>query len=107
MDFEGRVVLSIDDAATKVGVSRRTINNWMRRGKIELIRTAGGSVRIFEDTLWQSPHHKVEVQHYTFAESPRTCSNYARPDNVLGGPCVNCGASQPEHYTIEGHNATR
>lgn len=25
------------------------------------------------------------------------CDNYARPDGVLGGPCLNCGASQPEH----------
>lgn len=25
------------------------------------------------------------------------CDNYTRPDGVLGGPCVLCGASQPEH----------
>lgn len=25
------------------------------------------------------------------------CDNYKLPDGVLGGPCMNCGASQPEH----------
>jgi excisionase family DNA binding protein len=38
-----------------VGVSRRTIYNWMAAGKVEYIRTAGGAVRIFEDTLWRGP----------------------------------------------------
>jgi predicted site-specific integrase-resolvase len=36
-------------------VSRRTIYNWMAAGKVEYVRTAGGAVRIFEDTLWRSP----------------------------------------------------
>jgi excisionase family DNA binding protein len=39
-----------------VGVSRRTIYNWMAAGKVEYVRTAGGAVRIFEDTLWRAPH---------------------------------------------------
>jgi predicted site-specific integrase-resolvase len=38
-------------------VSRRTIYNWLSSGKIEYVRTAGGSVRIFVDTLWRDPHH--------------------------------------------------
>jgi hypothetical protein len=25
------------------------------------------------------------------------CSNYTRPKGVMGGPCLECGASQPEH----------
>ncbi len=25
------------------------------------------------------------------------CDNYQRPKGVLGGPCLNCGESQPEH----------
>ena len=37
-------------------VSRRTIYNWLSSGKIEYVRTAGGSVRIFVDTLWRNPH---------------------------------------------------
>ncbi len=26
------------------------------------------------------------------------CNNYKRPDGVMGGPCLLCGASQPEHH---------
>ena len=40
-------------ACELVGVSRRTIYNWLASGKIEYVRTAGGSVRIFVDTLWR------------------------------------------------------
>ena len=43
-------------ACELVGVSRRTIYNWLSSGKIEYIRTAGGSVRIFVDTLWRDPN---------------------------------------------------
>jgi excisionase family DNA binding protein len=43
-------------ACELVGVSRRTIYNWMAGGKVEYVRTAGGSVRIFADTLWRSPN---------------------------------------------------
>jgi len=42
-------------ACDLVGVSRRTIYNWLSSGKIEYVRTAGGSVRIFADTLWRDP----------------------------------------------------
>ena len=38
-----------------MGVSRRTIYNWMAAGKVEYVRTAGGAVRILEDTLWRGP----------------------------------------------------
>jgi excisionase family DNA binding protein len=50
-----RQTLSILQACQQVGVSRRTIYNWMASGKIEYLRTAGGAVRIFSDTLWRSP----------------------------------------------------
>jgi len=39
-----------------VGVSRRTIYNWIAANKIEYKRTAGGSIRIFVDTLWREPN---------------------------------------------------
>ncbi len=42
-------------AAQMVGVSRRTIYNWLASGKLEYVRTAGGSVRIFADSLWRDP----------------------------------------------------
>ena len=46
-----RKTISIMKACELVGVSRRTIYNWIGSGKIEYVRTAGGSVRIFTDTL--------------------------------------------------------
>lgn len=51
-----RKTISIMKACELVGVSRRTIYNWLSSGKIEYIRTAGGSVRIFVDTLWRDPN---------------------------------------------------
>ena len=48
-----RATVSIPRACDVVGVSRRTIYNWMSSGKVEYVRTAGGSVRIFTDTLWR------------------------------------------------------
>lgn len=54
MELE-RQTVSIMKACEVVGVSRRTIYNWMAGGKIEFVRTAGGSVRIFADSLWKSP----------------------------------------------------
>ena len=51
-----RKTISIMKACELVGVSRRTIYNWLSSGKIEYVRTAGGSVRIFVDSLWRDPH---------------------------------------------------
>lgn len=48
-----RNTLSIMKACEAVGVSRRTIYNWIAAGKVEYVRTAGGSIRIFADTLWR------------------------------------------------------
>jgi excisionase family DNA binding protein len=48
-----RKTISIMKACELVGVSRRTIYNGLSSGKIEYVRTAGGSVRIFVDTLWR------------------------------------------------------
>lgn len=50
-----RQTLSIMKACEAVGVSRRTIYNWISAGKVEYVRTAGGSIRIFADTLWRDP----------------------------------------------------
>jgi len=48
-----RQTLSIMKACEAVGVSRRAIYNWIVAGKVEYARTAGGSIRIFADTLWR------------------------------------------------------
>ena len=50
-----RQTVSIADACKQVSVSRRTIYNWMADGKVEYVRTAGGAVRTFTDTLWRAP----------------------------------------------------
>ena len=55
-----RKTVSIPKACELVGVSRRTIYNWIASGKIQYIRTAGGSVRIFADTLWREPTTSME-----------------------------------------------
>jgi excisionase family DNA binding protein len=46
-------VLSINDAAQKAGVSRRTIYHWMKQDKIACVKTAGGQIRIVEASLWR------------------------------------------------------
>ena len=55
MTTTDRKTVSIPRACELVGVSRRTIYNWMAGRKVEYVRTAGGSVRIFVDTLWREP----------------------------------------------------
>lgn len=52
-DVQRRRSVSILKACEIAGVSRRTIYNWIEAGKVEYVRTVGGSIRIFEDTLWQ------------------------------------------------------
>ena len=50
-----RKTISINKACELLDVSRRTLYNWIASGKVERIRTAGGLVRIFVDTLWRMP----------------------------------------------------
>ena len=54
-----RRTVSIPRACELVGVSRRTIYNWINDGKVQYVRTAGGAVRIFADTLWREPDTRV------------------------------------------------
>ena len=56
-----RTTVSIPRACDVVGVSRRTIYNWISSGKVEYVRTAGGSIRIFSDTLWRDANAPREV----------------------------------------------
>ena len=65
VDIE-RQTLSIMKACEIVGVSRRTIYNWMAGGKVQYVRTAGESVRIFADSLWRAPQEQrdnPQIQH--------------------------------------------
>ena len=59
-------------ACEVVEVSRRTIYNWISAGKVEYVRTAGGSIRIFSDTLWRDA-----------VASPRTLAT-PNPANAAG-----------------------
>lgn len=45
--------ISIMRACEVAGVSRRTIYNWLNAGKLTIKRTAGGSVRILESSLFR------------------------------------------------------
>ena len=46
----GRSV-SLDQAATLLGVSRRTIYNRIREGRLQTVRTIGGSQRVLLDSV--------------------------------------------------------
>jgi excisionase family DNA binding protein len=62
-----RETVSIARAGELVGVSRRTIYNWIAGGKIQYVRTAGGAVRIFVDSLWREPNSADPIwQHERF-----------------------------------------
>jgi excisionase family DNA binding protein len=52
--------LSIQQAREAAGVSRRTIYNWLQSGKLKYRRTAGGSIRIFEESLWRDPAESLD-----------------------------------------------
>ena len=51
--FEPRVgrSVSLDHAAQMLGVSRRTIYNRIREGRLQTIRTLGGSQRVLLDSV--------------------------------------------------------
>ena len=57
-------------ACEVVGVSRRTIYNWISAGKVEYVRTAGGAIRIFADSLWRDASG-VRTQESKDAPRPR------------------------------------
>jgi excisionase family DNA binding protein len=51
--FEPRIgrSVSLDHAAQLLGVSRRTIYNRIREGRLQTIRTIGGSQRVLLDSV--------------------------------------------------------
>lgn len=51
--FEPRIgrSVSLDHAAALLGVSRRTIYNRIREGRLQTIRTIGGSQRVLLDSV--------------------------------------------------------
>jgi excisionase family DNA binding protein len=53
LGFEPRIgrSVSLDHAAELLGVSRRTIYNRIREGRLQTIRTIGGSQRVLLDSV--------------------------------------------------------
>jgi len=62
-------------ACEMVGVSRRTIYNWIAANKVEYLRTAGGSIRIFVDTLWREPDGTKHPTNHTAAYVRSWCQH--------------------------------
>ena len=67
-----RQTLSIMKACEAVGVSRRTIYNWISAGKVEYVRTAGGSIRIFADSLWRDANARPSTASTNVAHAATT-----------------------------------
>jgi excisionase family DNA binding protein len=67
-----RQTLSIMKACEAVGVSRRTIYNWISAGKVEYVRTAGGSIRIFADSLWRDANARPASANNAVAHAATT-----------------------------------
>lgn len=57
--MDARQTVSIPKACELMAVSRRTIYNWIAAGKVQYKRTAGGSIRIYVDSLWREPGGQV------------------------------------------------
>ena len=61
--FEPRIgrSVSLDHAAELLGVSRRTIYNRIRDGRLQTIRTLGGSQRVLLDSVTDDRSHAADT----------------------------------------------
>jgi excisionase family DNA binding protein len=61
--FEPRIgrSVSLDHAAELLGVSRRTIYNRIRDGRLQTIRTLGGSQRVLLDSVQDDRSHAPDM----------------------------------------------
>ncbi len=57
--FEPRIgrSVSLEQACQMLQVSRRTVYNWIREGRLQTIRTLGGSQRVLLESLRQALGH--------------------------------------------------
>ena len=55
--------LTIPQACQELCISRRTLDHWMKTGKVQFIRTAGGSRRVIASTCYRAGnvHHEEHV----------------------------------------------
>jgi excisionase family DNA binding protein len=62
-DFEPRIGRSVllDHAAELLGVSRRTIYNRIREGRLQTIRTLGGSQRVLVDSVQEDRSQAADM----------------------------------------------
>ncbi len=80
-----RKTISNRQACELLDVSRRTIYNWIASGKVERVRTAGGAVRIYVDTLWRTPDDPAVSR--TGSRSARAAAPHrTRTSQLPGGP---------------------
>lgn len=91
-----RRTVCIMEATQIAGVSRRTIYNWINAGKLEYKRTAGGSIRIYEDTLSARVRRGVGGLQVLPADGPRIvkvpgCRDWKREPTTF---CPCCGEQQ-------------
>lgn len=47
--------MSVNEACTLAGICRRTFYNWLNAGRLDYVRTSGGSIRIYVDSLFRRP----------------------------------------------------
>ena len=54
--FEPRIgrSVSLEQACLMLQISRRTVYNWIREGRLQTIRTLGGSQRVLLESLRQA-----------------------------------------------------
>ena len=70
--FEPRIgrSVSLDHAAELLGVSRRTVYNRIRDGRLQTIRTLGGSQRVLLDSVHVDRTHSAEPVRSQIHEMP-------------------------------------
>jgi excisionase family DNA binding protein len=93
-----RETISIGQACELVSVSRRTIYNWLANGKLEYVRTAGGSVRIFIDTLWRDPARRPRFKKH------QSSSPASSPDSTAGSEQRDQAGPRREERDAPRHN---
>ena len=65
--FEPRIgrSVSLDHAAELLGVSRRTIYNRIREGRLQTIRTLGGSQRVLVDSVQEDRSQVTDMPRHS------------------------------------------
>jgi excisionase family DNA binding protein len=75
--------IPVNEAARRVGVTRTTIYKWIRAGKLEIVRTAGGSVRVYADTMFR-PAGALSAGNDSTEADRIQATDAQQPDDRLG-----------------------